>query len=108
MVDVPSIIGQNYPDAGIDTNLFTVANDQQVQFSIFIANQASNPDRITIALIANGGTENEACYIASNTQIISHSVLAFSGLFLNSNDRVQVKSINGSSSFTATGIISTP
>ena len=107
MVDVPSIIGQNYPDAGIDTNLFTVADGEQAQFSIFIANHVAVPDRINVALIPMGGTETTASYIASNTQVIGNSVLAFSGLFLNSGDMVQISSRNGTTSFTATGIIST-
>lgn len=105
MAQVQRIIGQNYPDADVDTNLFTVAIGDQAQFSVFVANHAEVMDKITIALIPNGGSENAANYIAYNTPLIGNAVLAFSGLFLNSGDRVQVKSDNGTTSFVATGVM---
>ena len=107
MTDTPSILGQNLPDPGIDTNLFTVPSNGQVQFSIFIANQLNNMDEITIAIIPAGGAETTANFIAFSTPIMPNAVMAFSGLFMNSGDRVQVQSKNGTSSFTATGILTT-
>lgn len=107
MPQTPNILGQNFPDAGIDTTLLTVAYGQQAQFSVFIANHDILIDRITIALIPNGGSETEANYIAFRTPIIGNAVMAFAGLFLNSGDRVQILSENGTTSFSATGIIST-
>lgn len=108
MSQIPSIIGQNFPDADIDTNLFTVAIGQQAQFSVFVANHELDIDRITIALVPNGAPETVANFIAYNTPIIGNAVLAFSGLFLNTGDRVQIKSQLGNCSFTATGVLTMP
>jgi hypothetical protein len=101
---VPKILGQNKPDAGVDTNLFTVASNHQVQFSLFACNQSAVIDRFTIALIPNGGTETNATYIAYNTPLIGNGMFSAAGLYLNSGDQVKVSSVNGSFSFTATGI----
>jgi len=101
---IPKILGQNKPDQLIDTNLFTVALNKQVQFSLFVCNQGDNIDRFTIALVPSGGTEDSSTYIASNTPLVGHGVFAASGLYLNSGDRVQVSSTLGTTSFTATGI----
>lgn len=105
MAQTPSILGQNLPDANIDTNLFTVAVGKQVQFSIFVANQSDVMDRITIALIPDSGPETPANYIAYQTPILGNAVMAFGGLFMNDRDKVMVLTANGTTSFTATGII---
>ena len=105
MPQTPKILGQNFPDIGIDTTLFTVGLNEQAQFSIFMTNQETEMDRITVALIPNGESETSAKYIAYNTPIIGNAVMAFSGLFLDSGDRVQVLSENGTTSFTATGML---
>lgn len=105
MPQTPSIIGQNFPDAGVDTTLLTVAYGQQAQFSIFVSNHNIEIDRITIALIPEGAPETSASYIAFNTPLLGNAVLAFSGLFMNSADRVQILSENGTTSFVATGVI---
>lgn len=107
MPQTPSIIGQKIPDADIDTNLFTAAVGTQLQFSIFVANQSQEIDRLTIALIPDNGPETPSNYIAYETPIIGNAVMAFGGLFVNGGDRVQVKTKNGTTSFTATGIITT-
>jgi len=100
----PKILGQSKPDPGIDTNLFTVANGHQAQFSLFACNQSSNVDRFTVSLIPNGGTETNATYIAYNTPLIGNAMFSAAGLYLNSGDQVKVMSNSGNFSFTATGI----
>lgn len=107
MPQTPSIIGQVLPDAGVETILFAVGISNQVQFSIFLANQSDVLDKITISLIEDGAPETSANFIAYETPIIGNSVLAFSGLFMNEGDRVQVLSENGTTSFTATGMVYT-
>lgn len=108
MAQMPSILGQNYPDAGLDTTLFTVGIGNQVQFSIFVSNHSSDYDRVTIYLLPNGGTEDPSRYIAFNTPVLGNAVMAFAGLNMNSEDRVVVKAENGTTSFVATGILTTP
>jgi len=102
------VFGQNKPDAGFDTNLFTVAIDNQAQFSIFVANQSNTYERFTIAIVPNSQSEQPENYIAYNTYLYPNGVIAFSGLYLNSGDKVQVSSENGNCSFTATGIDFSP
>ena len=104
MPQTPKIFGQNKPDAQIDTNLFTVSNGHQAQVSIFVCNQIDNYDRFTIALIPYSQSEQSENYLAYNTPLVNHGILAFSGIYLNSGDRVQVSTQYGQCSFTATGL----
>lgn len=101
---LPRILGQNKPDALVNTTLFTVSLDHQVQFSLFVCNQDDDMDRFTIALIPSGETEDTARYIASETPLLGHGVFAASGLYLNGGDTVKIQSLYGHVSFTATGI----
>jgi hypothetical protein len=107
MPQTPSILGQSLPEPLIDTILFGVSIGNQVQFSIFVANQSPIMDKITISLMQDGAPETAANFIAYNTPVLGNSVLAFSGLFMNEGDRVQVKSEIGTTSFTATGMLYT-
>jgi hypothetical protein len=108
MIEEPKILGQNKPTAMIDTNLFTVATGHQAQVSIFVANQGDDYDRFTIALVPSGQSEQPENYLAYNTPLVANGVLAFSGIYLNSEDRVQVSTLLGQCSFTATGVDFTP
>lgn len=104
----PRLLGQNKPDAGVNTNLFTVTTSHQVQFSLFVCNQNDEIDQFTVALVPAGEPETVNTYIAYKTPLIGHGVFAASGLYLNSGDMVMVESLNGDVSFTATGIEITP
>lgn len=109
MPQTPTIIGQNLPDANVETILFTLGTGEQAQFSIFVCNQSSVMDYITISLVRDVPSPVQSSYthIAYATPIIGTGVLAFSGLFMNEGDSVKVTSLNGSSSFNATGMIYT-
>lgn len=104
----PRLLGQNKPDATVNTNLFTVTTGNQVQFSLFVCNQGPEIDQFTVALVPAGEPETVNTYIAYKTPLIGHGVFAASGLYLNSGDMVMVESLNGDVSFTATGIEITP
>jgi hypothetical protein len=104
---VPGILGQNKPSAGVDTNLFTVATGTQVQFNMFVCNQAVSQDQFTIALVPSMGIETSATYIAYNTPITANGLVSLGGLFLNSGDQVRILSVGGNTSFTATGLVIT-
>lgn len=98
------ILGQQKPGAGVNTNLFTVSTSHQVQVSIFIANQMSDYDRFTVALIPSGQSQEPKNYLAYSTPLSANGVMAFSGIYLNDGDSVFVSSEGGQCSFTATGI----
>lgn len=108
MAQTPSILGQNFPDIDVETVLFTVPTDNMVQFSVFVANHAAEYDRITIALVPAGGLEIPANYIAFGTPLMPNACIAFSGLHMNTQDKIVIKSKNGTSSFVATGVLTTP
>ena len=108
MAQTSKIFGQNKPDAGVDTNLFTVGGTNEAQISIFVCNQGNDWERFTIALVPNNQSEQPENYLAFNTLLSRNGVLAFSGIFLNSGDKVQVSSTDGNCSFTATGIDFSP
>jgi len=104
MPQTPKIFGQNKPDPMIDTNLFTVSISHQAQTSIFVSNQSGDYDRFTIALVPYSQSEQPENYLAYHTPLPAHGVIAFSGIYLNSGDRVQVSTELGQCSFTATGL----
>jgi len=104
----PRILGQNMPAAGVDTNLFTVANGTQVQFNLFLCNQAGFQDMFTVALVPFTGIETPATFVAYNTPIVANGIFSMGGLYLNSGDQVRVSSLNGYVSFTATGLSINP
>lgn len=104
MPQTPKILGQNKPDAEVLTNLFTVSAGKQAAFAVFVCNQSSVMDEITISLLRATESESPATYIAYNTPILGNSVISFAGLNLNSGDQIKVVSKNGTTSFNATGM----
>lgn len=104
MTDTPKIFGQQKPGALVNTNLFTVTTNHKAQISIFVANQGSDYDRFTIALIPFSQSQQPENYLAYATPLSANGVLAFSGIYLNSGDQVWVSTQLGQCSFTATGI----
>lgn len=108
MTDIPQIFGQELPPAGIETNLVTVAFTDQAQINIFVANQNTSFDNFSIAVIPYDQSEQPANFIAYQSPIVGGGVVSFSQIYLNSGDRIRVSTLNGTCSFTATGILYTP
>ena len=105
MTQSPRIFAQQFPAAGIDTNLMTVDVAHSAQMSVFIANQSANEDAISVALVPYSEPNTmPPNYIAYQTRLMGNGVLAFSGLYMASGDQVRVTSANGTTSFTASGI----
>ena len=104
----PKIFGQAKPVAGIETNLLTVANNQQAQLSMFVCNQGATLDAFSIELIPNGDSPDPSRFIAYNTPILANGVFAVAGVALNSGDAVIVTTQNGNCSITATGLAVSP
>ena len=108
MSTTPKILGQAKPLAATNTPLYTVGGGLQAQFAIYVANQTNTADQFTVALVPFGGTQQALSYIAYNTSIIGHGIISLSGIYMNAGDHVFVSSVNGSCSFTATGLEITP
>ena len=104
MAQTSKIFGQNKPDAGINTNLFTVSAGHSAQISIFVANQFTDYDYFTIALVPSSESQQPENYLAYETPLSANGIFAFSGIYLNDGDKVFVSTRLGNCSFTATGI----
>jgi hypothetical protein len=105
MTQSPKIFAQQYPTATTDTNLMTVVVGHSSQLSLFIANHSTTEDAVSVALVPYSEPNTTAPnYIAYQTRLMGNGVLAFSGLYLASQDQIRVISSNGTTSFTATGI----
>lgn len=107
MAETPCILGQSYPVANTELELFFVPMGTQVQCSIFVANHANEVEMISIALIPGGTSPSNVNYIAFNTPMSPNSCIAFAGIFLSETDKVRIKSQKGKASFTATGMLMT-
>lgn len=108
MNTVPRIFGQAKPILEVSTNLLTVNIDSTAQVNLFVANQAPATDYFSIELIPLGGNDDLARWIAYETPITGNGVFSVAGISLNGGDRVVIKTMNGTSSFTATGLEFTP
>jgi hypothetical protein len=100
----PRIFGQSKPLGTVDTALYVVPSNRQAQITIFIANQDGNFDTFQVALVQAGQTLTTARYIAFNTPLMGNGVFALTGIGLNSQDTIFVRSNLGNLSFTATGV----
>lgn len=105
VTQTPKIFAQQYPAAGIDTNLFTVVSGHNAQLTVFVANHSISEDQISVSLVPEGtANTTPPNYIAYQTRILGNGCIAFAGLFLDDGDQVRVTSAGGTSSFVATGV----
>jgi hypothetical protein len=105
MTDTPQIFGQQLPPANIDTNLMTVANTDEAMVNIFVANQSTDFDYFSIAVIPFDQSEQAANFVAYQTPLIGGGLINLAQIYLNSGDRIQVSTTQGACSFTATGVL---
>lgn len=105
MAVISKVFGQCKPAAGTNTELTVVPTGKQGQVSLFFSNQhATVDDKISIALVPSGDTLEDKNYITKAANLPPSTTAVFSGIGLNSGDKVIVASANGTSSFTATGL----
>lgn len=104
MTTTPRIFGQAKPVSDTPTNLMTVDLNSTAQVNIFIANQAPMADFFSVELLPLGTFDDDARYIAYETPITGNGVFSIAGISLNGGDRILIKSMNGTTSFTATGL----
>ena len=111
MAQIPQILGQNLPVALVDTTLAAIPNGTSATVSVYVANQSPSIDAISIALVPDNQVtpplDQPYNWIAYQTPILGNGVFAVSSIYLNSGDRIQIISANGTCSFTATGIVQT-
>ena len=105
---IPRIFGQSKPVGTVTTTLYIVPGSRQAQVTIFIANQSNSADNFQVALVQAGQTLTTARYVAFDTPLIGNGVFALTGIGLNSQDSIIVRSNFGNLSFTATGVEFSP
>ena len=99
---IQKILGQSAPIAAQNTSIYTVPSSAQVLFSVVACNR-STADTIRIALLASGDTIATKHYILYDYSLAVGSMIQITDLYMNSGDQIVVYSLNGTSSFTATG-----
>ena len=99
------ILGQAKPDANISETLVQVAKNREAKFNIFVCNQNNEVDDfIYVAVVPNGEALGPQHYVFFNTRLDKGATAIFNGFCLSSNDRMIIRTENGSCSFTATGL----
>ena len=105
---IPKIFGQLKP-AGLTTNiLYSVPIGKQAQVTIFVTNQGTGNESFRVGLVPNGQTLTTARYVAFDTPLIGNGVFAITGIGLDTQDTIYVRSSLGALSFTATGVEFSP
>lgn len=101
MARTDKILGQSKPAAATPTVLYTVPASTQAEMVIYACNQDAVNDTVKVELVPVGGTVGTEGYILflDLSGISTQSVKAF----LNAGEAVRVESVNGTSSFNATG-----
>lgn len=91
------------PLAGITSTLHTNNVGQTSTGSVFIVNRGTNDDRVSVAMVSNGNVLTNNCFICYQTTVNYGHRLYLQQLALNSQDSIQVISINGTSTFIYNG-----
>jgi hypothetical protein len=104
MATANKILGRVKPAAITNTTLYTVPGSTQANVNIFVSNQGSGEDQIRIALTPSGSALAATDYLAYDTVISGNGTLNFTGIALAAAGFITVYSVNGTSSFVATGI----
>ena len=104
MATMNRILGRVKPDAITNTILYTVPAGTQANVNLFIANQGPGEDQVRVALTPSGSVLAATDYIIYNTTIQGNSSINLTGIALATGGFITVYSLNGTTSFVATGI----
>jgi hypothetical protein len=104
MASASKILGRAKPAADTPGTLYTVPALTQAEAAIFICNQGSAVDAISVAVTPSGQALAATDYLLSAQEIDGNSSLQLTGIALAAGDFITVKSRDGNCSFVATGI----
>jgi len=104
MATANKILGRVKPAAITNTVLYTVPAATQANVNIFISNQGPGEDKVRVALTPSGSVLAATDYISYDTVILGNGVLNITGIALAAAGFINVYSLNGTTSFVATGI----
>lgn len=91
------------PAAATDESLYTANIGQVAQGTIFCLNQDEKNDMISVALVSNGNVLTSNCYICYETVAYYGQSIYLQEICLGSEDSINVRSENGTSTFMFTG-----
>ena len=99
------VLGQSYPSAASNTDVYTVpASNSAVVSTININNLSSDLDTVSVAVRPAGETIANKHYIINNLSIGGRSVATFTiGVTLATTDVITVYSLGGTSAFNVFG-----
>ena len=104
-MNTPKIFGQLKPTDTVGMSLlYPVPSNTRAQVTLFVCNQSADAEFFSIALVPAGGTLITARYIAFDSILAGNGVFSVSGIGMDQDDAIYVKSLYGNLSFTATGI----
>ena len=99
------ILGNSAPSAATDTTLVTGSTNGTVVSSFAACNTNAASDVIRVALVPNGGTLGTSNYVYYGFVVPANSTIQETpGWTLESGATLHVYSVNGYSTFVATGI----
>ncbi|MCK9439431.1 MAG: hypothetical protein WC188_04640 [Candidatus Caldatribacteriota bacterium] len=104
MATANKILGRVKPASITNTSLYTVPVVTQANVNIFIANQGSGEDQIRVAITPSGSALAATDYIIYDIALAGNSSQQLTGIALAASDFITVYSLNGTTSFVATGI----
>lgn len=99
------ILGQNAPSANTETDLYTVpSNKSTVVRAINVTNTASASDTFDISITSSSASTTDSDYIFKSYEILGNETITIKGGYtLDSNNKIRIKSTNGTSTFHAFG-----
>jgi hypothetical protein len=99
------ILGQEAPSADTESDLYTVPADKStVVRAINVTNTASASDTFDIAITPSASATTNADYIFRSHEILGNETITIKGGYtLDSNNKLKIKSTNGTSTFNAFG-----
>lgn len=99
------VLGQSYPSATTNTDLYTVPSaTSAVVSTINVCNNGTASDAVRVAVRKAGASIENKQYIVYNDSISSNSFMAITlGITLDATDVITVYSTTGTSAFNAFG-----
>lgn len=97
------MIAQNKPAANTRVTLHTVSDTPLYVASLYCCNTGDAADKISVAIVPEGATDVDACWITRNLSLFGNETYNFGGMELPQGTKIDVLSVTGNVVFTLTG-----
>jgi len=99
------ILGQAYPAATVQTDIYTAGANQQVTLRVLVCNHTAGRIRFRVSVGVNGAADANEQYIAKDTPVGSNRTDTTVPIVVSGGDVVRVETDTLGVSFTATGVV---